>query len=66
MQYGETIQEPQELSGWVLIGKEELELVGLPQVEHEEPGSPGGEALLVKAVLHFVPSSEELSRCGIF
>jgi hypothetical protein len=26
----ETVQESQELAGWLLISKEEVELVGLP------------------------------------
>lgn len=41
--YREALQESQVLSGSVLIGKEEVEIVGLhkiPQVEDWESGSP--------------------------
>lgn len=71
--YGEAFQEPQVLDRQFLIGREEAEpvislrLPNIPQVEGIEGScSPDsirkGEALLVKRILHFAPSSEDYPK----
>jgi hypothetical protein len=66
--YEEAVQESQVVAGWLLIGKEKVELPHVPRKRVWEVKFPRQcqriEALPTKGVLHLESSSEELSGHG--